>query len=186
VICIEPRATALSLVAIALLSLAAAASTSPLPRNTVVPIGEVSRYFPDVIVEAGTGANETRVGSPVASISVVFTSNDGKNKVTLSVDQYASAGEAADAYKTAVEGSKIAPGFKPAKSPNLGQDAFAGSSQVGDEMHFGLGALDGPLIISATRAGNSPVTPENEKNLISLAGSELSLAKQALGPAGGN
>ncbi|MFO0994158.1 MAG: hypothetical protein U1E67_19760 [Hyphomicrobiales bacterium] len=170
-----------SLAAIALLSLVAVAATALLPRDTVVPLSEVTKYFPDVTTEAGTGLNETQIGSPAASLSVVFTSADGTKKVTLSVDQYGSADEATAAFNTAVEGSKDAPGFKPSDVPSLGQAAFAGTSQVGDEKHFGLGALDGRLIISATHAGAIPVTPENAENLIALTATELSLAKQALG-----
>jgi hypothetical protein len=189
-----PRAAVLSVAAIALLSLAAcsddssstttATSAALLPRNTVVPVSVVTQYFPDVTKEASTGLNETSVGKPIASRSVVFASADGKKKVTLSVDQYASAGHAAAAYQTAVQGSKAAPGFKPAASPNLGQEAFAGTSQVGAEMHFGLGARDGRLIMSATHAGDIPVTPDNSNNLISLGGVELTTAKQVLDPSG--
>lgn len=195
------RAAVLSVAAIALLSLAAcgddsssttassttttaAASAALLPRNTVVPVSVVTQYFPDVTKETSTGPNETSVGKPIASRSVVFASADGKKKVTLSVDQYASASDAAAAYQTAVQGSKAAPGFKPAASTNLGQESFAGTSQVGTEMHFGLGARDGRLIMSATHAGDIPVTPDNSNNLISLGGVELITAKQILGPSG--
>jgi len=189
-----PRAAVLSVAAIALLSLAAcgddssstttATSAALLPRNTVVPVSVVTQYFPDVTKEASTGLNETSVGKPIASRSVVFASADGKKKVTLSVDQYASASDAAAAYQTAVQGSRAAPGFNPAASPNLGQEAFAGTSQVGAEMHFGLGARDGRLIMSATHAGDIPVTPDNSNNLISLGGVELTTAKQVLDPSG--
>ena len=184
-----PRAVVLSVAAIALLSLAAcgdaaAPSAQLLPRNTVVPVSVVTQYFPDVTKEASTGPNETSVGKPFASRSVVFASADGKKKVTVSVDQYASASDAAAAYQTAVQGSKAAPGFNPAAAPNLGQEAFAGTSQVGAEMHFGLGARDGRLIMSATHAGDIPVTPDNSNNLISLGGVELTTAKQVLGPSG--
>ncbi len=144
----------------------------------------MTQYFPDVTKEASTGPNETSVGKPIASRSVVFSSADGKKKVTLSVDQYASASDAAAAYQTAVQGSKAAPGFNPAATPNLGQEAFAGTSQVGAEMHFGLGARDGRLIMSATHAGDIPVTPDNSNNLISLGGVELTTAQQVLGPSG--
>ena len=141
----------LSVAAIALLSLTAcgddpysttttAASAELLSRNTVVPVSVVTQYFPDVTNEANTGRNETSVGKPIASRSVVFASADGKKKVTLSIDQYAGITDAAAAFQTAVQGSKVAPGFKPAASPDLGQEAFAGTSQVGAEMHFGLGA----------------------------------------------
>jgi hypothetical protein len=51
-------------------------------------------------------------------------------------------------------------------------------------MHFGLGARDGRLIMSATHAGDIPVTPDNSNNLISLGGEELTTAKQVLGPSG--
>ena len=180
---------ALSVAAIALLSLAACGdaagpSASLLPRNTVVPVSVVTKYFPEITKEASTGPNETSVGKPIASRSVVFASADGKKKVTVSVDQYASASDAAAAYQTAVQGSKAAPGFNPAATPNLGQEAFAGTSQVGAEMHFGLGARDGRLIMSATHAGDIPVTPDNSNNLISLGGEELTTAKQVLGPSG--
>ena len=178
------RAVALPVVAIALLSLAGCGDAPLLPRDTVVPVSVVTQYFPDVTKEARTGPNETSVGKPIASRSVVFASADGKKKVTLSVDQYASASDAAAAYQTAVQGSKAAPGFKPVVSPKLGQEAFAGTSQVGAEMHFGLGARDGRLIMSATNAGDIPVTPENSNKLISLGGVELDTAKQFLGPSG--
>ena len=75
---------------------AAAPSASLLPRNTVVPVSAVTKYFPDITKEASTGPNDTSVGKPIASRSVVFASADGKKKVTVSVDQYAS--DAAAAY----------------------------------------------------------------------------------------
>lgn len=180
-------ATALPMMA--LLFLSACGNNSPaalLPRETVVPASAVTQYFPDVSTEASTGANETSVGKPIASRSVVFVSADGKKKVTLSVDQYATANDAASAYQTAVEGSKDAPGFKPAAAPNLGEEAFAGTSQVGAEMHFGIGARDGRLIMSATHAGDIPVTPENSDKLTTLGGEELATAKTVLGPSGSN
>jgi hypothetical protein len=184
------RAATLTVAALALPLLSAcgddssppSATAALLARETVVPVSVVTQYFADVATEASTGPNETSVGNPVASRSVVFLSADGKKKVTLSVDQYATASDAASAYRTAVEGSKAAPGFKPAASPNLGQEAFAGTSQVGAETHFGLGARDGRLIMSATHAGDIPVTPDNSNSLISLGGEELTTAKKVLGP----
>jgi hypothetical protein len=158
------------------------ATAALLAREAIVPVTVVTQYFPEVSTEASTGPNETSVANPVASRAVVFVSADGKKKVTLSVDQYATASDAASAYRTAVEGSKAAPGFKPAASPILGQEAFAGTSQVGAETHFGLGARDGRLIMSATHAGDIPVTPDNANNLASLGGEELATAKEVLGP----
>ena len=185
------RVAVLSIVGVGLLSsvatapkAATAAFGALLPRNTVVPVSAVTYYFPEVTKEASTGPNETSVGKPIASRSVVFTSNDGKKKVTVSVDQYASAKDASAAYQTAVQGSKAAPGFKPAPARGLGQEAFAGTSQVGAEMHYGLGTRDGRLIVSLTHAGEIPVTPDNSNKLITLAGAELAAAKQTLGPGG--
>src|SRR5262245_50062817 len=119
---LRPRAVMLPVAAIALSLLSAcgddsspnppaadAVSASLLARETVVPVSVVTQYFPDVSTEASTGANETSVGKPVASRSVVFTSPNGKKKVTLSVDQYATESDAASAYQTAVEGSKARP-----------------------------------------------------------------------------
>jgi hypothetical protein len=188
------RAAMLTIAAFALLSLAACgdgsssktASAALLPRDTVVPVSVVTRYFPDVTTEATTGPNETSVGKPIGSRSVVFASADGKKKVTLSIDQYASASDAASAYQTAVEGSKAAPGFKPTASPSLGEEAFAGTSQVGAETHFGVGARDGILIMSATHAGDIPVTPDNSNSLVALGAEEFTTAKQALDPSSSN
>ena len=86
----------LSVAAIALLSLAAcdddpssksssttttaAAPAALLPRNTVVPVSAVTQYFPDVTEEASTGPNETSVGKPIASRSVIFASADGERR----------------------------------------------------------------------------------------------------------
>jgi hypothetical protein len=49
-------------------------------------------------------------------------------------------------------------------------------------MHFGLGARDGRLIVSATHAGDIPVTPDNSNSLTNLGGEELATAKKVLGP----
>lgn len=88
------RAVLLSIAAIALPLLSAstsstitAASAALLARETVVPVSVVTQYFPDISKEEGTGQNETSVGKPIASRSVVFLSADGKKKVTLSIDQ---------------------------------------------------------------------------------------------------
>jgi hypothetical protein len=182
----QTRKLTLPLSLAALLTVAACSDATPplMPREAIPPLGAVTRYFPDVTKEAGTGPNETRIGKPAASRSVVFESQDGKKKVTLSIDQYASESDAEAAYQTAVEGSKAAPGFKPAASPDLGEEAFAGTSQVGEDMHFGLGAREGDLIVSATHAGDIPVNPENTENLITLARETLAAAERVLRSAG--
>jgi hypothetical protein len=174
------RGVAKAIVAMVLLGGAAAAAADLLPRAAIPPVSAVTKVFPDVTRETGTGPNETAVGAPAASRSVIFTSADGTKKVTLSVDRYASPEQAAAAFRTAVAGSRAAPGFKPAPAPKLGEEAFAGTSQVGKEMHFGLGARDGALIMSATHAGAIPVTPENTRRLVALGGETLAKAKDAL------
>ena len=158
----------------------AAAAAEMLPRDTVVPASAVIEYFPEVTQEA-TELNQTSVGDATASISVVFTSPDGKKKVTLSIDQYASAADAAAAFATAVKASEIAPGYKQAETPDLGEEALAGSSQVGEEQHFGLGAREGRLIVSATHAGDIPVTAENTASLVTLSADTLAAAHTVLG-----
>jgi hypothetical protein len=183
---------AIALVAASLLSPAASAgdaSDKPsaavaevLPRDTVVPRRTVAASFPNVTVEAGVGPNETTVGDAAGSISVVFTDPGGTKKVTLSVDAYASTDAAASAFRSAIAASEAAPGFRPSDSPGLGEEAFAGTSQVGAEMHYGLGARDGRLIVSATHAGDIPVTPANAASLADLAGATLAAAKRVLGP----
>lgn len=177
----QARWAAFALASMTMLSLPAHGQDTLLPREAIVAVGAVTAAFPDVTVESATGPNETSVGTPVASRSVYFTSADGTKKVTLSIDRYASAADAAAAYRTAVEGSLAAPGFKPAAAPSIGEEAFAGSSQVGAEQHFGLGAREGALIMSATHAGTIPVTPQNSAALAGLGVATLAAAKAALG-----
>jgi hypothetical protein len=190
------RLTAPSIVVVAAFSLAACggnssttsstssttgASGSALPINVIVPLSVVHRYFPDITQQASTGPNASAIGKPTGTRQAIYSNSDGSKKVTLSVDQYASAANATSGYQQAVQGSQSAPGAKSAPPPtNLGQQAFAGTSQVGAEMHFGLGVLDGRLIVAATYAG-FPVTPGNSANLVALTGMEDAVAKQVLG-----
>lgn len=113
---------------IAALAPFAAAAAETLPRDTVVPASAVAQVFPEVTKEAGTEPNQTSVGNATASIPVIFTSPDGRKKITLSVDQYASAADAAAAFATAVKASEVAPGDKQAETPDPGEEALAGSS----------------------------------------------------------
>ena len=70
---------------------------SMLPRNVVISLGEVNRLFPEVTLEASTGQNLTAVANPKATRSVIYTNKDGAKKVTISVDQYATANAASSA-----------------------------------------------------------------------------------------
>jgi hypothetical protein len=182
---------AMAVVAAILLPMAASAEDSAntpssavaalLPREAIVPLGMVTASFPDVTKEAGAGPNETTIGNATGSISVVFTDPGETKKVTLSIDRYASADDAAAAFRSAVQASEAAPGFKLSDAPALGEAAFSGTSQVGTEMHYGLGARAGRLIVSATHAGDIPVTPTNAANMVALAGATLAAAKRVLG-----
>ena len=83
------------------------ASDFVLPRNAVVPLTVFSRFFPEITQEASTGQNLTAVGKPKATRSVIYTSSDSSKKVTITVDQYASARDASAAYQEAVQKSKV-------------------------------------------------------------------------------
>jgi hypothetical protein len=155
------------------------ASDSTLPREVVVPIGVVNRFFPEVASEASTGRNLTAVANAKATRSVIYTNSNGSKKVTITVDEYARASDASSAYQEAVAKSKAVPGFKPVPAENLGQNAFVGTVTQGGETHIGLGALHDTLIMAATLAGYD-LTPENTAKLISLTHEEERVAKVAM------
>jgi hypothetical protein len=155
------------------------ASDSALPREVVVPISVVNRFFPEVTSEAITGRNFTAVANAKATRSVIYTNSDGSKKVTITVDEYARASDASSAYQEAVAKSKTVPGFKPVPAENLGQNAFVGTVTQGGETHIGLGALHDTLIVAATLAGYD-LTPENTAKLISLTHEEERVAKVAM------
>ena len=155
------------------------ASDSILPRKVVVAISTVNRFFPEVTSEASTGRNLTAVANPKATRSVIYANSDSSKKVTISVDQYATASDASSAYQEAVAKSKTVPGFKPVHAENLGQDAFVGTVTQGGETHIGLGALHDALIVGATLAGYD-LTPENTAKLVALTREEERVAKAAM------
>jgi hypothetical protein len=186
-----PWLTSSSIIAIATLSLAVSgqsvspgsgttsASESVLTRDAIVPLTVVKRFFPEVTQEASTGNNLTAVGKTEATRSVIYTNSDSSKKVTISVDQYASANDASSAYQEAVQKSKTVPGFKPVSASNLGQNAFIGTVTQGEETHIGLGTLHGTLIVGATLVGYDP-TQGNIAKLLSLTREEEATAKATL------
>jgi hypothetical protein len=186
-----PWLTSSSIIAIATLSLAVSgqsvspgsgttsASESVLTRDAIVPLTVVKRFFPEVTQEASTGNNLTAVGKTTATRSVIYTNSDSSKKVTISVDQYASANDASSAYQEAVQKSKTVPGFKPVSASNLGQNAFIGTVTQGEETHIGLGTLHGTLIVGATLVGYDP-TQGNIAKLLSLTREEEATAKATL------
>ena len=161
------------------------ASDSLLPRNVVVALNVVNRFFPEVTQEATTGQNLSAVGKPIATRSVIYTNSNSSNKVTVSVDEYANASDASSAYEEAVQKSKIVPGFKPIFAPKLGHGAFLGTATQGKETHIGVGAVDGTLFVAATVVGYDPTTDITAK-LISLTREQQGAAKKVLNPHGQN
>ena len=82
--------TALSIATVGTLLLAcegfsapATSASTTLPRNVIVPLSEVSRFFPDIIREASTGPDLTATGNPKATRMVIYESGDGAKKVTI-------------------------------------------------------------------------------------------------------
>jgi CubicO group peptidase (beta-lactamase class C family) len=150
-----------------------------LPSNAIVPINVINRFFPEATQEVATGQNSTAVGNPRATRSVIYANSVTSKKVTISVDQYASASDASSAYEAAIQKSRMVPGFKPISAPNLGPHAFVGTATQGAETHIGVAALDGTLIVGATLAGYEP-TPGNVAELIELTRTEQETAKTAL------
>lgn len=170
--------------AVAIFSLAFGGSSFPatpditLPRNVVVPLSVVSRFFPEIIREASTGRNLMATGNPKATRIVIYETDDGSKKVTISMDRYGSPGEASSAYRQAVQKSQAVPGYKPVPVPTLGQRTFAGTVTMGSETHIGLGALDQKLILGVTLAGYNATSDIAEK-LVALARLQGAAAKKA-------
>lgn len=158
----------------------ASASGSLLPRNVVVPLRVVKRFFAEVTQQASTGRNLTAVGNPKATRSVIYANADDSKKVTITVDLYRNSRDAWPAFREALQKSKDVPGFKPISIPTVGQRAFAGMVTMGTETHVGLGALDGKLIVGVTLAGFD-ATRRNISELVALARVEVAAAKEALG-----
>jgi Hint domain-containing protein len=156
------------------------AADAILPLNVVVALGVVNQFFPEVTRTASTGANSTAVGNPTATRSVIYANGDNSMKVTVTVDEYGSVGDASSAFQQALEASEAVPGFNPISVPNLGQQSFAGTVTQGGETHVGLGLLDGALVIGVTLAGYD-ANSGNLMGLVSVARTEDTTAKTALG-----
>lgn len=154
------------------------ASGSILTRNVIVPLSIVNQLFPEMTHETSTGINLTAVGNPKATRSVIYATDDGSKKVTITVDQYESLSDASSAYQQAIQKSKL-PGFMPLSIPNLGEQSFAGTVTIDTETHIGLGVLDGNLIVGVTLAGYD-ASPNSVTNLVTLARIESATAKTIL------
>jgi hypothetical protein len=159
------------------------AADTVLPRDVVVSLSVVNRFFREVTQEISSGPDLTAVGNPIATRSVIYANSDNSKKVTITVDQYASLSDASSAYEEALQKSRIVPGFMPIFAPSLvpsvRANAFIGSVTQGAETHVGLGILDGTLIVGATLVGYDP-THANIAKLISLARKEKAVANAIL------
>ena len=147
-----------------------------LPSEVVVPLGTVDSFFPQVTRVVSTGPNETSLGSPQATIAVIYGNSDSSVKVTISVDEYRSSADASSAYQQALQASEQVPGFHLIPAPNLGQQAFAGTVTMGGETHIGSGVLNGRVIVGVTLAGLD-ATQQNIANLFAIAGMENTIAR---------
>jgi hypothetical protein len=142
-----------------------------LASSVIVPLSYVIQYFPQVTVQASTGQDATAVGNPIATRATIYASSDLSHKVTITVDQYSSTGNASLAYQQAVASSVI-PGFAPVTVPNLGQETFAGTVTMGTETHVGIGVLVGNLVVGATLAGFAG-TNTDIANLVTVTRTEV-------------
>jgi len=68
------------------------------PSEVVIPLGSVDSFFPQITRVVSTGPNETGLGSPEATIAVIYGNSDSSVKVTISVDEYRSAADASSAW----------------------------------------------------------------------------------------
>jgi hypothetical protein len=53
----------------------------------VVPLGTVGRFLPDITRETSTGRNLMATGNPQATRMVIYETDDGSKKVTITIDQ---------------------------------------------------------------------------------------------------
>jgi hypothetical protein len=155
------------------------ASGSRLPLNAVLTLFEVKQVLPEMSQETASGDDETALGSPLGSRSVTYATDDGSQRVVISVAQYRSAEDASSTHWEAVQGSLDAPGGSGGAVSNLGEQAFVGASAQDDESHVGGGALYGHLIVNVTLQAYEG-TVENMARVSELIRMEAAAAARAL------
>jgi hypothetical protein len=155
-------------------------SDSLLPSRYVVHLSVVSQYFGSITQPDSTGEDSTAQGNPKATRAVFFIDSANTQKVTITVDRYATASDAASAYNTALMKSEQVTGFTPISIPAIGQQSFAGTVTQGTETHVGLGALDGVFVFGVTLAGFG-ATSDNVNNLVALARAQKAAIDAASG-----
>jgi hypothetical protein len=188
-----PRLGVLSIAGAVALSLAAcgngndnAESTSQessgstlLPRNVVLTLSEVKQVLPEMSQEGATGEDETALGNPTGTRSATYATDDGAQRVVISVAQYQNPEDASSTFQEAVRGSLEAPGGEGETVSDLGEKAFIGTSARGNETHVGGGALYGELIVNVTLQGYDG-TNENKAKVTELIRMQAAAAKRAL------
>jgi hypothetical protein len=150
-----------------------------LPRNVVLTLSEVKEVLPEMSQETATGEDETALGNPTGTRSVTYATDDGSQRLVISVAQYQSSEEASSVYQEAVQGSLEAPGGAGESVSGLGEEAFIGTSAQGDETHVGGGALYGELIVNVTLQGYDGTT-ENKAKVAELIRMQAAAAQRAL------
>ncbi len=188
-----PRLGVLSIAGVVILSLAAcgngndnADSTSEtssgstlLPRNVVLTLSEVKQVLPEMSQESAMGEDETALGNPTGTRSATYATDDGAQRVVISVAQYQNSEDASSTFQEAVRGSLEAPGGEGETVSDLGEKAFIGTSARGNETHVGGGALYGELIVNVTLQGYDG-TNENKAKVTELIRMQAAGAKRAL------
>jgi hypothetical protein len=154
-------------------------SGSTLPRDIIIPLDQVKELLPEMSQETATGEDETALGNPTGTRSVTYATDDGSQRVVISVAQYQSSEDASSTYQEAVQGSLEAPGGAAESVSGLGEEALIGTSARGDETHVGGGARYGDLIVNVTLQGYDG-TDENKDKVTELIDEQAAEAEGAL------
>lgn len=151
-----------------------------LPREVILSVEAVQEVIPEIADEIDTGPNTTVIGAPIANRAVTYATADGAHRVVLSVDQYATAGNARRAFDEAFAASKEVPGVTTEVVSSLGEAALIGVVTQGDETHVGGGARFGVLIVNATLQ-TFDGTDENKAKVAELILDQAQQAAKTLG-----
>jgi hypothetical protein len=149
-----------------------------LPSRYGVRLNVVNQYFDSIATQDSAEKDSTAQGNPNATRAVFFSDSANTQKVTVTVDRYATTSDAASAYNTALNKSEHVPGFTLVSIPAIGQQSFAGTVTQDTETHVGLGALDAVFVFGVTLAGFD-ATPGNVSNLVGLASAQKAVIDAA-------